>query len=292
MKLIHTLAAMLVGGIVLTSCQDNISKINAKSPEIVAQMALSAKKQKPVSLFDANNKKGLFHGLIASSNSTDRGKIWINMGNNNSYDAYLEMVNGVVMKFEGSTKKNSLLYEFKSENGYFTVDVSGEAPVFSTIEERGEKYFIKVYKNTTKNNVRVVTGRFHSKENENLEGTWNLLSDGKVMDPNGNGGEAITSVVVTMGGEMMIDEDLELINDTCISLPDAIPQLSDNSDVGLIGAYNQVSDFQGETKWSLVFCLGQYLNTRCKRVDSGSFERTTADGVTHKGIIYVDNLGV
>lgn len=289
MKLTHTLTVVLVSSILFTSCQKKISDVNRKYSEIAAQTALTAQNQKPVSFFDNENKKGLFHGLIASSNTIDRGKIWINLGNNNNYDAYVEMVNGIVMKFVGTSKKNSSLYEFKSENGYFTADLSGEEPVFSDIIERGDTYFLKVYKQSTKNTVKVVTGRFHSEENEALIGTWSLLSDGKVADPNGNGGEAITSVVVTMGGEMMVDDRLELINDTCIPLQNVIPQLSDNSDAGLIGAYNQISDFNGETKWNLSFCLGQYLNTHCKRVESGNFEWTSEEGTTHEGTIFIDD---
>lgn len=292
MKFTPTLTVLVASCLILVGCQKEITEKSTKSPEIIAQMGLSPKKQKPVSLFDSDKKKGIYHGLIASGNTQDRGKIWINIGNNTSYDAYAEMVNGTNIKFVGTTKKNSPIYEFKSEEGSFIVDVSGEEPTFSEVNISGNKHYIMAYKHTSKNNVKIVTGRFHSPDKQDLKGTWSLLSDGNVVDPNGHGGEAITSVVVTMGGQMMVDNNLELINGTCIPLPDAIPQLSDNSDSALIGAYNQVSDFNGETKWSLVFCLGHYLNTKCKRVDSGTFEWTSTDGATHNGIIYVDDLGV
>ena len=292
MKRIKTIIIAITSCVIFTSCQKEIIERSTKSTEIIAQMGLSAKKQTPVSLFDLNTKKGMYHGIIASGTTQDRGKIWINMGNNNSYDAYAEMVDGTNIKFEGVAKKNSFIYTYKSEKDSFVVDVSGDEPIFKNVEKDGEKYFIKAYKHTTKNNVKIVTGRFHSPDNESLKGTWNLLSDGNVVDPNGHGGEAITSVVVTMAGQMMVDNNLELINDTCIPLPDAIPQLSDNSDAGLIGAYNQISDFNGTTKWSLVFCLGHYLNTKCKRVDSGTFNWTGANGITHSGVIFVDDLGL
>lgn len=288
MKKINLLL-VLISMLAFTNCSVDPANENDLDSNVVIDSQKSIKKQKPNAYFD-NSEKGLYHGIIASGTNQKRGKIWINIDNNSSYEAYVEMVGGDKIAYQlnkDAVSFNSKVYTFDSERGSFTINLDDITnPVFYDTTIDNEPFFAHVLKGTNNRMPISLTGTFT--DNAALAGTWNLISSG-IPAPEGFGYETISSAVVTFNGSMLTDTMGENFNYPCVSNPSFTPQMGSapgNSNAVL--AHSQTSNFNGVTTWDLSTGNGLYFTNTCAVISSGSFSWTSASGITKTGVIFID----
>ncbi|WP_189342912.1 hypothetical protein, partial [Ulvibacter litoralis] len=183
--------------------------------------------------------------------------------------------------------------QFLGTAGKFTVNVSDiNAPVVTEVVLNNQPYFSSVVKNRNIMAAVSRTGTFSDPVNTSFTGTWNIISDGSITNPNGEGGQTITSVVVTYNGVMYTDTVMEVFNNGCFGGPGYIPDM-DAFEFNAIFAADQNSMFGGSTSWALgvlpFFPQGYTNLADCTPTSSGTFSWAhPTNGLTRSGTIFID----
>lgn len=297
MKRLISTYAFLCATIFLVSCsQDN--GVTESDSDLLAN-AILLKDQQPTKSFDTS-KNGLYHGVVAAANSTSRGKIWINIANNNNYYALIELVSGAEMAFKLKpsfiTKAAvTTVYEFEGDEGSFIFDISDiNNPEIYELVLNGENYFSQVVKSMSYNMASTATAVFTETGNPAFTGTWSLIADGSVSSPNGNGGDGITSVMVVYLGEIFEDFDFDSYNaTTCLGNGNYVPTLNSFGTSGFtISDYQTTAFANGMTKWNLSYdpATSSYMNyLLCQTENAGTFSWSSLDGtIVRDGEIILD----
>lgn len=246
--------------------------------------------QKPSLDFD-QSEKGLYHGIIASGVNLTRGKIWVNIGNDNQYNAFVQMVNGDKFSYQLAEENGAVkakTYSFIGERGAFTINLNNyNEPVISNAILNNEPVFAKVVKGTNGRMPFSFTGTFT--DNGSFNGTWNLISTG-VLAPEGWGYELINSAVVTFNGNMYSHSSFNTFNYPCVGNPALNAQMGSlPGNNNAVISHSQTSNFSGVTTWDLGTGNGQYTNDSCNLISSGSFTWTNSgNGNMKNGFIYID----
>lgn len=298
MKLINrSLACLLVAFVSLSCTQEN--DLVDQSASLVSNTSLNAKEQVPNPLFDSS-VEGMYHGVVASASTQSRGKIWVNVGNNSNFNAIIELVDGSVFEFnldpdtvlETSTMT---VFHFESSIGSFTIDLGEiESPEISNIVLQSESFFGRVVKSMSSNMASSVTATFSATGNPGFSGTWNLIADGSNANPNGENGDGITSLLITLDGVVYEDFEFSSFNaTTCFGIPSYVPTLSSFETPEFTICDYQTSVFNGGTaKWTVSYDPdgAGYMNyLSCETATAGTFDWTSADGITSRiGEIVVD----
>lgn len=129
--------------------------------------------------------KGKYVGVIGHhTNPNIHGKIFINAGQHNQYNALVEMTDGKRERFAGrpQTKDGSVVY-FRGSTGSFTINLEDfENPILSSVqfnEETSDGYLV-VQKSTGGADAFVLNGTYVDETNPNFTGNWDLIGDGNV----------------------------------------------------------------------------------------------------------------
>lgn len=285
MKKLFLLITMVA--LVMSCSEDNLET----ETDLVKQqnIGLNAKQQKPLSALD-NDNKGLYLGVYVSGSTTERGLIWVNLGNNDDYTAVVEMRNGKTHIFKGEpTSMGESNYHFEAKNAQFDVILENDVPVIENASLNNELFFGEIVKDRSNVRALALTGTFIS-DDTNVSGTWNLIADGSIPNPNGFNGEGITSAIVTWQGNVYTDTSFENYNFPCISDPDFVPiilNFDPNIEPDSPYASDQTSDFNGPTTWDLFVNIDggtEYLDTNCNGVPSGRF----INNGTITGSVFID----
>ena len=246
------------------------------------------------------SKFGMYHGVVASATSLSRGKIWINVNNNGQYNATIDLVGGAIISFGLKPQFQAIaatteVYEFEGAIGHFVLDISDfNNPILTDVALYNESYFGSVLKSRSNSLANAVTATFSESGNPAFSGTWNLISDGSIQNPNGDGGEAITSLMITYDGNVYTDLIFESFNaDTCLGLPAYIPTIGSNGLEDFVVCDYQNTEFgTGIAKWNLGYdaSTDTYMSwMRCETVASGDFVWISSDAtMTRVGGIYLD----
>ena len=284
--------------LLLACSQDNDN--TDENYNLTLQTAGSAQTQAPKAALD-NSVNGIYHGIIASTTTQSRGKVWINVGNNGHYNAYIEMVGGAIHNLEldsnsiaQDTGENN--YVFRNTEGNFQLNLNNiNQPRVTNAVFNNHNYTINVLKSRSQNRASAITATFAEGDPvSNFLGTWSLISDGTVVNPNGNNGEAITSVIITMDGSTYTDTVFDNFNGSnCFGISSFVPVLNSDSVIGHIISAYQTSPFaSGMAKWGLGYdpVTDEYTDYLfCESATSGYFEWTNDQGtVTRIGEINVD----
>ena len=298
MKHFKTLFAPAVFSFLLLACSQENDSID-ESFNLTAQINQTANNQIPAVSFD-NSEKGIYFGVIASGEDQSRGKIWINVGNDNQYNAYAEMVGGKIVKFNLQTETReqaatTSTYIFTNTQGTFKLDLTDfNEPILTNVVLNSKSYFSNIVKSRSHNRASAVTATFVDYDDSEFGGTWNLVSDGSITNPNGINGEAITSLMITMDTQVFVDNTFDNYNASyCLGVSDFVPTLSANSIANTV-----MSDYQatlmagGITKWNLGYdpIESDYIDWRwCQVITSGNFSWTNLAGTfTRVGSIVLD----
>jgi hypothetical protein len=298
MKQLCYLSALVVLSLFVFACsQDQETSEENLNLSIITDVA--AIDQLPNKAFD-ESKFGMYHGVVASGTSLSRGKIWINVNNNGAYNATIAMVGGEIISFGLKPQLQAIavattVYEFESSIGHFVLDIGDfNSPILTNVELYNESHFGTVIKSRSNSLANAVTATFSESENPSFSGTWNLISDGSIQNPNGDGGEAITSLMITYDGNVYTDLIFESFNaDACLGLPVYIPTIGSNGLEDYVICDYQNTEFgAGIAKWNLGYdaSTDTYMSWMlCETVTSGDFVWISSDAtMTRVGGIYLD----
>lgn len=286
-KLILLLAVMLV---VFSCSKDTIDTETTADLVMQQNIDLNAKEQSPLASFD-NENKGIYLGVYVSGSSTERGLIWVNIGNNGDYNAIVEMTTGETLRFQGtSTSKGAFNYHFVAKNAQFDVVLEDNVPVIKNASLNNELFFGVIVKDKSNTRAMAETGVYLS-DNGLVGGTWNLITDGTIVNPNGFPGEGLTSVVVTRNAHVFMDTTFETFDFVCTGITAFIPMIADfdASNPNSPASWGQTSNFNGTTTWGIILNGDggiNYLDGDCNAIPAGRF---TYNG-TLSGDIFIDVL--
>lgn len=298
MKTINRVITAVLFALIAISCTQENDVIEETA--LLVHNHSNLKEQSPNPTLDTSSY-GLYHGVVASASSLSRGQIWINVANNSRYVAYIELVGGT--RFSLDLDPSSIptsanipqIYEFEGVDGHFILDLSDQnTPEISEITLSNETYFGRVVKSLSSNRASIVTATFSEIGNPDFSGTFNLIADGTIVDPNGNNGEGITSLLITMDGDAYEDFDFEMFNaTTCLGVSSYYPTLSSFGVADFIVSDYQTFSFAGGmAKWNMSYdpTGTGYMNYfLCDTATTGTFTWTSADGTQYRvGEIVMD----
>jgi hypothetical protein len=298
MKHLKTLFAPAVFSFLLLACSQENDSID-ESFNLTAPIYQTANNQIPNESFD-NSENGIYFGVIASGVDRSRGKIWINVNNDNRYNAYVEIVGGKIIQFElqDETREQAAAtrkYIFKNSVGSFKLNLNNfNEPKVTNAVFNGTSYFTNLVKSRSHNRASAITTTFEEIDNSEFGGTWSLISDGSITNPNGMNGEAVTSLMITIGTQVFIDNSFDNYDASyCLGVVDFVPTLNANFAVETVMCdYQTTLMAGGMVKWSLGYDPSEddYMDWRwCEVKTSGTFVWTSLAGTfTRVGWIMMD----
>jgi hypothetical protein len=280
-------------------CFVSCSKDSEPITENNIEIAHLLHEQLPESAYD-ESIKGLYHGAVLSTSSTSRGKIWVNIAQKGVYNALIKLATGESLVFDLYTEfstpaEATSIYRFSGEAGSFSIDLSDfHNPVIDDLSINGETYYSHLVKSMSSNPASVLTAVFLEYSDPMFSGTWSVIADGSIVNPNGDNGDGITSVMVVYDGVSFTDTIMDSINATsCLGNGSYIPTVNS---FGVAGSV--VSDYQntvfagGMAKWDLSYdaTTDTYMDYRnCNSMVAGTFSWTSPDNSVMKtGEIILD----
>ncbi len=299
MKTYNCVIGCMLLALITISCSKE-KEVTGEGASLVFTNISALKDQVPNSLLD-ESMEGIYHGVVASGSTQSRGKIWVNVANNSNYNALIELVDG--NSFEFSLDPSSVseavtmtVFKFSSSEGYFMLDLSNTGePEIANIVLLNESFFGRVVKSMSSNMASSATATFSEIGNPSFSGTWNLIADGSITNPNGNNGDGITSVLITINGDFFEDFIFDSFNAMgCLGNSGYIPTLTSYGVPGYTICDYQTSVFaDGTAKWNLSYDQvgpGGYMNyLLCESTTSGTFTWTSSDNTIYKvGEILLD----
>jgi hypothetical protein len=298
MKSIKSVLALAVFSFILLACSQD-SEIIDESFDLTVTVDTPIQNQVPHYSFDTN-EKGIYHGIIVSTTTQSRGKIWINMGNDTQYYAFIKMVDGDEVFFDLIPQvetQNTIasVYKFEGIAGSFELDLTDfNMPIVNEATMNNHEFFISVAKSRSSSMASSITATFQEIGNPSFGGTWSLIADGTITSPNGNNGDGVTSLVITMGGSVYYDYTFDNFNVLeCLGIVDFVPTINANGIENYVIIDNQTSPMaDGMLKWSLGYNAieSDYMKWMfCQIVPAGEFSWIDNDGTNMKvGTILID----
>jgi len=194
-----SLAAFLLLIISFYSCQDDALE-NLEESQVFIQLDLKS--------FIAEQNlddtpRGKYVGVIGHYNNPSiHGKIFINSGQHNQYNALVQMNNGNTLKFDGKPQNRdaSIVY-FESEAGSFTANFEEfQEPVLASVQlnEVNDDGYIVVKKSSKGIDAVALTGTYVDDTNPAFTGNWNMMGDGTVTNIPVNVGPPLVPFSVTL----------------------------------------------------------------------------------------------
>lgn len=129
-----------------------------------------------------NTANGKFVGVIGHhTNRSIHGKIYINAGYLNQFNALVKMTNGQEVKFEGTPQNfDHSIIRYESSIGNFTISLDNYTVPISTqvqlVSEDTEGY-ITVKKTTKGVDPYVLVGTYEDSTNPSFNGNWDLIGN-------------------------------------------------------------------------------------------------------------------
>lgn len=122
---------------------------------------------------------GLYVGVFGNSDIQElHGKIFVNVNNDGNYTAFIEMVNGNDIKFQGTNTSKSSIH-FTSNRGSFDFNTNAlnDERASNVIIDNEESYIVTV-KAQSRLVPHVLLGTYEETGNEaNFYGNWDMLGD-------------------------------------------------------------------------------------------------------------------
>ncbi|MBV1923170.1 MAG: hypothetical protein KUG68_03985 [Flavobacteriaceae bacterium] len=287
MKIIKFITLAMSTVLFIACSKEDVESIkSAHLEQIISEVSI--KDQIPQLQFD-DRKEGVYLGIITSTTTLKRGKIWINAGNDTHYNVIVEIEGGAEYKLHLESSSNQIpdttIFNFSDAENYITLDVTNiDSPILLDAfieDEHLSSYIVKV-----KNGRRAFawTGIYHSPANPNISGTWNMITDGTPAPSQFNGWEIVSAAAVTYQGVLRTDTSMEDSDFTCFfGVPTFIKPVSSADQFFVWG---QTSNFPATVSWSVGYILDDiYYNDNCTGGSSGLFSMRNG---TITGEIYID----
>lgn len=180
---IKVLAIVMMATAFFYSCQnDELETVEAASPFIDLNLKTFVSEQD----LD-NSSKGKYVGVIGHyTNPSIHGKIFINSGQHNQYNALVEMNNGSTMKFKGipQNRDASIVYFGGKEGSFIANFEEFQEPVLASVQfnEESDDGYIVVQKSSKGVDAVAITGTYVDENNPAFTGNWNMMGDGTVTN--------------------------------------------------------------------------------------------------------------
>ncbi|MBX2827799.1 MAG: hypothetical protein KTR22_06530 [Flavobacteriaceae bacterium] len=264
--------------------------------------SVPANEQTALARYD-QQEKGLYHGLFLAKFSQNRGKIWVNVGNDGTYTAEVVLHHGEVIHYERVLSKSTnpieddkAVFHFTSSNkSSFTLDVTDyKNPLILNAKLDDALFHGVIRKQTSQIVPTVAMGTYD--DGAGFSGTWNFIADGTNPNPNGTsaGAEGLTHIITTHSGNGAMYMDLGPFEVSLGCLGEPVPILKDFGFTILVAAADQMSNFSpsSSTVWSLEG-LGTFFqsysdtNNACAAVTGGTFVHQW-NGNVYTGNILID----
>ncbi|MFT5892256.1 MAG: hypothetical protein ACI9Y7_002366 [Dokdonia sp.] len=167
-----------------------------------------------------NDSKGIYHGIVVSSDTEIHGRIWINLENDGRYNATVVTDTGDKLSFfanmgRGPSITSFATIAFVGERGSFTFDVSDyNHPVATNVVINTKESYIQTVKDRSDQRANVALGTYVDTDDATFTGTWDLMTDG-TLDP--IIGLPILTQTCTVGptGAMFTDTTMEPFDWSC-----------------------------------------------------------------------------
>lgn len=132
-----------------------------------------------------NTVKGKYVGVIGHhTNPAIHGKIFINSGQHDQYNAVVHMTDGSRLKFTGTPQtKDASIVRYKGDYVSFTVNFENyNEAVIATVQFKNEETdgYIVLQKTTKGVDAVLLTGTYVDSANPSFTGNWDLIGDGTV----------------------------------------------------------------------------------------------------------------
>jgi len=152
----------------------------------------------PNKSFDSE-ARGLYHGIIVSNDTNLHGKIWINLGNDENYNALVKTLDNQIFSFTSILiSTNDTYFHFEGTEGEFDFDVSNiNNPKAENVYINHQPGFINVIKEKDGQKAAAVLGTYSGGP---YSGTWDFLV--------GSGETEINKIVITTASGFMIEDNL------------------------------------------------------------------------------------
>jgi len=280
-------------------CFVSCSKDSDYSTETSLDSAHLLHEQLPESAFD-ETIKGVYLGAVQSASTNSRGKIWVNIAQKGVYNALIRMSSGESFTFQlrtefGTPTEATSIFQFIGDDGTFSIDLRDFLnPVINDLSLNGENFYSHLVKSMSSNPASVATAVFLEFSDPMFNGTWSIIGDGTVVNPNGDNGDGITSVMVVYDGVSYTDTAMDLINaGSCLGNGSYVPTINSFGVTGsVVSDYQNTAFAGGMSKWDLGYDADTdtYMNyMNCNAVVSGTFSWTSGDGIIMKsGEIIMD----
>lgn len=181
LRTLGTLALLCVG---LYSCQTEEIEATIGSDEAFVTVNLETF----VAQEDLDDSpRGKYVGVMGHhTNPEIHGKIFMNSGQHNQYNALVNMTNGTTLKFKGTpqTKDGSIVF-YEGDSASFIANFqSSENQTISSVQFQDELTdgYVVLQKSTKGVDAVVLTGTYVDSANPAFTGNWNLMGDGTVTD--------------------------------------------------------------------------------------------------------------
>lgn len=283
--------------ITLFSCQTEETEAIVNDAE-TASLFL----QLPDSSLD-NRKEGFYQGVFNTFDTTIKGQILINLGNQGQYKAEVQLLSGETLYFNANTKGTNNLV-FSNHRGSFTINISDDGKAVAEDLMIDEKQgYIRSYKKNRGSNISLALGTYEETGNTSFTGNWDMVNLGSQVSVAGiyNGMAPGIDNVVISSPNGSVFEDTNFTNEpitVCTSYTAARAyvtfDLIGNGFIQLIEAQDQVSTFGGvDCSWGLSASavsninITGYTNNTCQTVNSGIW---SWNGKT--GTISVSSIGL
>lgn len=232
----------------------------------------------PEDIFD-NTSKGLYHGVIVTTDMSIHGKIWINVANDGTYGATVVTDKLEQILFNGvPATKDEVVIHFAGKSGSFTFDVSDlNAPKATAVSINGIDGHIQTVKDRSNQRASATLGTYVDDNDPSFTGPWDLITDGSTTGT-AFGYPALTQITFLnpIGNMFVIDQDqFTSFAFPCLDVADTVPVFHAAG-----GAAGNINEFwaQGQTTMiagkELSYTLGQ--SSTLSQNDGGtSFGNTT-----------------
>lgn len=153
-----------------------------------------------------NTSKGLYLGILVTTDMSVHGKIWINVANDGKYNATVVTDSREIHQFSGEPSSyNELIIQFEGSVGSFTYDVSDfNNPEATEVNINGIDGYIQTIKDRSNQRASATLGTYVDDNDASFTGSWDLLTDGTTTGT-AFGYPALTEVhILGPGGTMYV----------------------------------------------------------------------------------------
>ena len=274
------LSLMVLAAALVACTQDDPAAIDAPetaaviTPSAVNTTLIQPRVITPRAAFD-QTQEGVYHGIFVTNDASIHGKIWVNVGNDDQYDATIISDIGEHFNFKGfQSATNTNFYKFENGADSFVFDLTNfNRPKATDVVVNNIEGHIVTVKDRSDQRAASALGTYVDLNDDTFAGTWDLMTDGSIAGNPFAAPNLTMACILGPGGAMFIDDVFETFDYPCITgamgtTPVFITPADGFGDLNEFWAQDQTLDINGN---DLTYWLGQssLLSQNNNTEDSG-----------------------